>query len=113
DADIRSYAEYLRLAVDRQYGSYVAEAETEVFLDILARGGKRIRGGLVMVGYEMCGGANRKMIVQAARAIEMLHAYMLMIDDIQDRSALRRGKPSAHKMIESYVKTRGLKGDAA
>jgi geranylgeranyl diphosphate synthase type I len=113
DADITAYAGHIRQVTLLQHGSRVAETETDVFFDVLARGGKRIRGGLVIAGYEMCGGTNRKMIVQAARAIEMLHAYMLIIDDIQDRSALRRGKPSAHKMVEAYVKKHKLKGDAA
>lgn len=113
DADISAYASYLQENVRQQYGQYVAEAETDLFLDILSRGGKRIRGALVMAGYEMCGGTDQKMIVQAARAIEMLHAYMLIIDDVQDRSALRRGKPSAHKIVEAYHKKHKLRGDAA
>jgi geranylgeranyl diphosphate synthase type I len=113
DTDIAAYAEYVRATVRQQYGEYVADAEAELFLDMLSRGGKRIRGGLVMAGYEMCGGTNQKMIVQAARAIEMLQAYMLILDDIQDRSDLRRGKPTAHRMGETYHKQRGLKGDAA
>ncbi len=113
DADIEVYAEHVRETTRKLYGPTIVEAETEVFLDILSRGGKRLRGALVMAGYEMCGGKDRKMIVQAARAIEMLHAYMLIIDDIQDRSSLRRGKPSAHKMVEAYHHKRKLKGDAA
>ena len=113
DDDIAKYAKYVRTSTREQYGARVADTETDVFLDMLARGGKRIRGSLVMAGYEMCGGTNRAMIVQAARAIEMLHAYMLIIDDIQDRSDLRRSKPSAHKMIEEYHRKQGFKGDAA
>ena len=113
DADIQVYADYATTVTATQFGREVAEVETEIFLDILCRGGKRIRGALVMAGYEMCGGTNSKMIAQAARAIEMLHAYILMIDDIQDRSALRRGKPSAHKLLEAYHKKQQFKGDAA
>lgn len=113
DADIDAYARQIRETTLKLYGKPILEAETEVFLDILSRGGKRIRGALVIAGYEMCGGTDRKMIVQAARAIEMLHAYILMVDDIQDRSLLRRGKPSAHIMIEAYHQKRKLKGDAA
>ena len=112
DDDIATYSKYVRQVTREQFGDYVADIETEVFLDILGRGGKRIRGALVMAGYEMCGGTDRKMIVQAARSIEMLHAYMLIIDDIQDRSALRRGKPSAHEMIAAYHQQRKFKNDA-
>lgn len=113
DADIVAYADYVRTSTLGAYGRQVLEVEVQVFLDVLARGGKRIRGALVMAGYEMCGGTNRQMIVQAARAIEMLHAYILIIDDIQDRSALRRGQPSAHEMVATYHRTHHLKGDPA
>ena len=112
DADIAAYAEYLRVSARAQFSERVAEVDTDIFLDILTRGGKRIRGGLVMAGYEMCGGTNQKMIIQAARAIEMIHAAALIIDDIQDRSALRRGEPSAHKLLEQYHAAHKLKGDA-
>ena len=111
DDDIAAYADYVRATTRTLYGRRVLEAEVEVFLDLLARGGKRLRGALVMAGYQMCGGTNQKMIVQAARAIEMLHAYILMIDDIQDRSDLRRGKPSAHKMIQAYHAKQKFHGD--
>lgn len=113
DDDIAAYTQYVRKHTGEQYGKYVLDAEADAFLDVLARGGKRIRGVLVMVGYQMCGGKNQAMIMQAARAIEMLHAYILIIDDIQDRSALRRGKPSAHAMLADYHRKHSLKGDSA
>ncbi|HSW65967.1 MAG TPA: polyprenyl synthetase family protein [Bacillota bacterium] len=113
DDDIASYALHIRDVTRGQYGSKVADIDADVFLDILTRGGKRIRGALVMAGYEMCGGTNQEMIVQVARAIEMLHAYILIIDDIQDRSSLRRGKPTAHKMLTAYHRKHRLQGDEA
>jgi geranylgeranyl pyrophosphate synthase len=85
---------------------------TDVFLDILSRGGKRIRGALLIAGYDMAGGTNKAMIMQAATAIEMLHAYMLIVDDIQDRSSLRRGKPAAHRMLTSMHADHGFHGDS-
>jgi geranylgeranyl diphosphate synthase type I len=111
DADIADYAKQLRSETKTRYGRWPAEAEIDIFLDLLTRGGKRIRGALVMVGYEMCGGKDRHMILQAARAIEMLHAYILIIDDIQDRSALRRGRPTAHELVAALHKKHHLKGD--
>ncbi|HSX16692.1 MAG TPA: polyprenyl synthetase family protein [Patescibacteria group bacterium] len=110
DDDIASYAAFAQESARARYDKY-ATLEVDAFLDILARGGKRIRGALVMLGYEMCGGKDQAMIVQAARALEMLHAYMLILDDIQDRAAVRRGKPAAHKMLEEYHRKHHLKGD--
>ena len=79
---------------------------------VLARGGKRIRGALTMVAYEMCGGTDTDMILQAACAIEMTHAYILTLDDIMDKSATRRGGPSAHMIIADYHKKHQLSGDS-
>jgi len=112
DGDIEAYGAYIRPTTLQQYGDY-ALLEVNTFLDVLGRGGKRIRGSLVLVGYEMCGGHDRAMILQAARAIEMLHTYMLIIDDVQDRSAVRRGKPSAHTLLTAYHRKHRLRGDAA
>jgi geranylgeranyl pyrophosphate synthase len=109
--DIAAYAEYARAVAGEQFGLY-SKLEVETFLDILSRGGKRIRGALVMHAYAMLGGTNEPMILQAARAIEMVHAYMLIMDDIQDRSTVRRGKPTAQVMMANYHRTHKLKGDA-
>lgn len=111
DADIKMYSRHVQKTTLQQFGKN-ARMETDVFLSILERGGKRIRGALVMLGYEMSGGTNQAMILQAARAIEMLHAYILMIDDIQDRSVLRRGGPTAHVMLADYHRKQQLADDA-
>jgi len=110
DDDIATYSTFVAQNTRTHYGEY-AGIEVDTFLDILSRGGKRIRGALVLLGYEMSGGTDRVMIAQAARAIEMLHTYMLIIDDIQDRSALRRGKPTAHEMLSVYHRKNHLKGN--
>ena len=111
DDDIAVYTTHIRSVTAEQYGPY-AMLEVDAFLDILGRGGKRIRGALVIAGYEMCGGQDRAMILQAARALEMLHAYLLIYDDVQDRSPIRRGKPSAHKLLAAYHRKHHLRGDA-
>lgn len=125
DAFLGRLAKYKK-AIDDNIDKYVIEilAKTKndhgrapylimkVGMDILERGGKRMRGALVILGYEMFGGKNNKMILEVARAIEMLHAYSLIIDDIQDRSSLRRGDLTAHKMLTKYHKNNGLIGDS-
>ena len=99
--DIGQYSKHVQKTTLQQYGSN-ARLEIDAYLDILSRGGKRIRGSLVCLGYEMSGGQNQKMIIQAARAVEMLHAYILIIDDIQDRSLVRRGGSTAHVSLGDY-----------
>lgn len=111
DQDITDYSQQVRKTTLQQYGAN-ARLEIDTFLDILDRGGKRIRGALVMTGYEMSGGTDKAMILQAARAVEMLHAYILIIDDIQDRSAVRRGGPTAHYMLAMHHKKHELAGSS-
>lgn len=101
DADIETYAKQTARTALQHYGK-PARVATDAYVSVLTRGGKRIRGALTMLGYEMSGGKDQKMIVQAARAIEMMHAYMLILDDIQDRSMVRRGGPTAHVMLADY-----------
>lgn len=112
DQDIATYTRRLQHDTLQRYGA-AARLEIDAYLHILARGGKRIRGALAMAGYEMCGGRDMNMITSAARALEMLHAYILIVDDIQDRSAVRRGGATAHVELAQYHRDQELAGDSA
>jgi farnesyl diphosphate synthase len=60
-------------------------------------GGKRLRPLLVLAANEAVGG-NEEAALRAACAVELIHAYSLVHDDMpcMDDAALRRGKPTAH-----------------
>ena len=62
-----------------------------------ADGGKRIRPVLTLEFCRLCGG-DTEAAMPAAAAIEMIHSYSLVHDDLpcMDNSLLRRGKPSTH-----------------
>lgn len=64
----------------------------------LMGGGKRVRAVLVLSVCEMLGG-NNAAAEQFAAAVEMLHCYSLIHDDLpcMDNDDLRRGRPSCHK----------------
>jgi geranylgeranyl diphosphate synthase type II len=64
----------------------------------LLAGGKRLRPILVMAAAEACGMAGSK-VLRAACALECLHTYSLIHDDLPalDDDDLRRGKPTCHK----------------
>ncbi|VAX35962.1 Geranylgeranyl diphosphate synthase [hydrothermal vent metagenome] len=69
------------------------------------RPGKRIRPLLLILSY--LGYTNKKTtpsIYNASTCIELLHNFMLIHDDIIDRSDLRRGKPTLHKLLGKIVK---------
>ena len=64
-------------------------------------GGKRIRPILFMLVYNMYKGKDKEIIDMAA-AIEMIHTYSLIHDDLpaMDNDDLRRGKPTCHKQFD-------------
>src|SRR5947209_3453874 len=63
--------------------------------------GKRLRPLLVLAGARLFGVARRSAL-QVAAAIEMVHAYSLIHDDLpaMDNSDLRRGRPTCHKEFD-------------
>jgi len=77
----------------------------------LLGGGKRVRALLAHAAGEFCQ-ADQKKIECAAAAVEMIHAYSLVHDDMpcMDDDDLRRGKPSCHKQFDDA--TALLVGDA-
>ncbi|MGE5320651.1 MAG: polyprenyl synthetase family protein, partial [Hyphomicrobiaceae bacterium] len=74
-------------------------------------GGKRVRPLLAFAAGEVAG-ADAGRVQQAAAAVELIHAYSLVHDDMpaMDDDALRRGKPTVH--VEFDEATALLVGDA-
>jgi len=77
----------------------------------LMAGGKRLRPVLVLLACEACGGKAVDAL-PAACAIEMIHTYSLIHDDLpaMDDDDLRRGKPTNHKQFGEAMAV--LAGDA-
>lgn len=98
---VAAFVNYLRTTqtIDNMH---VREA-LESYISVLQRGGKRTRGVLTLMAYEMCDGDNPKIAHAAAGAMEALHAYLLVVDDIADDSSLRRGAPTAHIALQQYL----------
>jgi geranylgeranyl pyrophosphate synthase len=72
--------------------------------DLTSNPGKRIRAQLVSFSYRLLSG-DRPLSMTAARryrscaeAIELIHAGSLIIDDIEDGSTVRRGRPALHRL---------------
>ena len=62
---------------------------------IMSGGGKRIRPLLLLLSCDACGG-NVDLALDAAVAIEILHNFTLVHDDIMDNALTRRGKETIH-----------------
>jgi geranylgeranyl pyrophosphate synthase len=100
---LAAYLDELRVIVDRELDrrlrppaddpGRLAEA-----MHYAATGpGKRLRPAIVIAAAEACGGT-REAALPAAAALEMLHAYTLVHDDLpaMDDDDLRRGRPTVH-----------------
>jgi geranylgeranyl diphosphate synthase type II len=102
--DLDAYLSARRSAVDRALARYLTkqsgcgEAIWNVMRYGLFPGGKRIRPILTLAAGEIFGGKNRELLPFAC-AVEMIHAYSLIHDDLPalDNDDLRRGMPTAHK----------------
>ncbi len=96
---------YMQVAENPQKKIYEAEKYS------LMAGGKRLRPVIMMMAAKMCG-MNPEKVLPFAAAIEMIHTYSLIHDDLpaMDNDDLRRGKPTNHKVFGEAMAI--LAGDA-
>ena len=114
--DIKTYLKEKRELVDSYLKSYFETPSEPSILHEAMRysifaGGKRIRPILALASYEACGG-EPKDIIPYASALELIHTYSLIHDDLpeMDNDDLRRGKPTNHKVFGEAMAI--LAGDA-
>jgi isopentenyl-diphosphate delta-isomerase type 1 len=79
---------------------------------LVAAGGKRLRPAFVRWGHLATGAPARPGVAEAAAAVELLHTFALLHDDVMDRSATRRGRASAHAALTERHRGGGRLGDA-
>lgn len=114
---LEEYLETRKEIVDRALGRYLPEESgplseiCEAMRYSLFAGGKRLRPVLCMASAETVGG-NEQTVLPFACAIEMIHTYSLIHDDLpsMDDDDYRRGKPTNHKVFGEGVAV--LAGDA-
>lgn len=110
---LRNYVITTENAIDNIFSSGIAPktSVSEAMKYSLDAGGKRIRPSLVMEFCRLISGDYKKSI-NAAVAIEMIHTFSLIHDDLpcMDDDDFRRGKPSCHKKFGEAIAL--LAGDA-
>lgn len=111
-AQYEAYLAQASKALDAACGQFLPET-SEVCRAArysLLGGGKRIRAVLVLSVCDLLGG-DKAAAGQFAAAVEMLHCYSLIHDDLpcMDNDDLRRGRPSCHKAFDEA--TAMLAGD--
>jgi geranylgeranyl diphosphate synthase, type I len=74
-------------------------------------GGKALRPRFCYWGHAIAGEATSSLLLQACAALELLHAFALIHDDLMDNSDTRRGRPALHRQIAGEHHRRGWAGD--
>jgi len=108
--DIHRYLQEKKESVDSALERYLPKKE-ELTLNLyramrhsLFAGGKRIRPILSIASFEAVGGKGER-IIPFACALEMIHTYSLIHDDLPaiDNDDYRRGKPTCHKVFGEAI----------
>lgn len=109
-----TYKEYIECYMEEKCFCYDSEPQKKLFDSMrysLLAGGKRLRPIFVFDFCRMCGGDWKK-AVEFAAAVEMIHTYSLIHDDLpcMDNDDFRRGAPTNHKVFGEAIAV--LAGDA-
>ncbi len=76
-------------------------------------GGKRLRPGFCRLGHLAAGGDGEDpTVLDAGAALELLHAFALVHDDVMDGSALRRGAPTVHVLFDDRHRAEAWAGES-
>jgi geranylgeranyl diphosphate synthase type I len=101
ESQLRSYLRHL----DKAYSlSRISPLLFRSIHDFVLRKGKRIRPILLTAGYLAFAKKPAANLYKTALSIELLHDFMLVHDDIIDKSDTRRCRPSMHKLFCGYLK---------
>ncbi|MET8041839.1 polyprenyl synthetase family protein [Micromonospora sp. NPDC005215] len=102
-AEVDSLAE-----IDTSMGAFAASAREAVLV-----GGKRIRPTFAYWGWRGAVGGAESLspVLPALAALELLHTFALVHDDVMDASTTRRGRPTAHVALAEQHIEAGHRGD--
>lgn len=101
DNNLKTFVE----KIDKLYSiSKISPLLFRCIKDFVLRDGKRVRPILFVIGYLGYAKSVASNLYTSALSIELLHDFMLVHDDIIDKSATRRGKPSMHEALNKHLK---------
>ena len=106
----------IKIRIERELGNYarninkiyplqeISPVLSKNIKEFICRKGKRIRPVLFCIGYLGFSKQTPPGLYRSALSLELLHNCLLVHDDIIDKSCLRRGKPSMHSLLNSYLR---------
>jgi geranylgeranyl diphosphate synthase type I len=90
----------------------VAKQAVKIIADFTMAAGKRIRPALVYYAYLASGGRDGEEILDASMAIELIHSFLLIHDDVIDRDVKRHGIPTVHTQYAKIGKMMNQKNNS-
>ena len=92
-----SYSTDITKTIEEELSTITPDNLGEASVYLTRAGGKMLRPALTLITAEAVGG-NRESALKSAAAIELIHTFSLIHDDIMDDDDMRRGMPSVHKV---------------
>lgn len=94
---LKEYSKIVVNAIEEDLGVVEPQELQEACIYLTKAGGKMLRPALTLIVADAVGG-NKEDAVKTAAAIELIHTFSLIHDDIMDDDDMRRGKPAVHKV---------------
>ena len=95
-------------AIDPSAGPLLGELQR-----VIGAGGKRLRPLFCCLGHMAAGERVGDEAIRAASALELLHTFAIVHDDVMDRSTSRRGEPASWVHLAERHRAEGFVGDPA
>ncbi len=92
---LKKYSKSIDEEIKRSLGTIDPDELQLSSQHLIKAGGKKIRPSLVVLTSEAVGGTAEEALKTAA-AVELIHTFSLIHDDIMDKDDMRRGEPSVH-----------------
>ncbi len=102
---LESYFKTLPASLDANQLPTVCQRALDLMAEYTLRPGKRVRGALAALAYDHITGQQLSANGQKlAIVMELLQSYILIVDDVTDKSDFRRGEPTVHRRYEQLYK---------
>ncbi len=92
---LKKYSKDIDVEIRNSLGTIDPDELQKSTQHLIKAGGKKIRPSLVVLSSEAVGGT-AEVAIKTAAAVELIHTFSLIHDDIMDKDEMRRGKPSVH-----------------
>ena len=94
---LKQYSADVIKTIEKNLGVIEPQNLQDASIYLTKAGGKMLRPALTLISSEAVGG-NKEDALETAAAIELIHTFSLIHDDIMDDDDMRRGMPSVHKV---------------